>query len=188
MKEYRNSKRTKEWIKKAFIELIGEKKQIEKISIQELANKADITKTTFYYHYEDIYSVVEELENEVINELSTTLEEINNDKPDDYRKYVNKMMSFIHEHEQSYQIIVKSTDLYIFSTKLKNIFTKQLSKMAPSIGFSDDKETRSVQVSFIVSACADVIIEYLNGNITASLDVVENVIVEALTILRNNKY
>ena len=44
MKQYRNSERTKKWIRRAFIELIAEKKSINKITINELAERADITK------------------------------------------------------------------------------------------------------------------------------------------------
>lgn len=66
MKQYRNAERTKKWIRRAFIELISEKKTIDKITVNELAERADITKTTFYYHYDDIYAVAEEFENELI--------------------------------------------------------------------------------------------------------------------------
>lgn len=66
MKQYRNAERTKKWIRRAFIELISEKKTINKITVNELAERADITKTTFCYHYDDIYAVAEEFENELI--------------------------------------------------------------------------------------------------------------------------
>lgn len=76
MKPYRNAERTKKWIRRAFTELMAEKKDIEKISVTELAERADISKTTFYYHYEDIYAVAEEFENELIDALSAALKEI----------------------------------------------------------------------------------------------------------------
>ena len=66
MKQYRNAERTEKWIRRAFIELISEKKTLNKITVNELAERADITKTTFYYHYDDIYAVAEEFENELI--------------------------------------------------------------------------------------------------------------------------
>ena len=66
MKQYRNAVRTEKWIRRAFIELISEKKTLNKITVNELAERADITKTTFYYHYDDIYAVAEEFENELI--------------------------------------------------------------------------------------------------------------------------
>lgn len=76
MKTYRNAERTKRWIRRTFTEMMAEKRDIEKITVTELARRADISKTTFYYHYDDIYAVAEEFENELIEQLSAVLSEI----------------------------------------------------------------------------------------------------------------
>lgn len=57
--------RTKRSIKDAFLKLRKEK-PLEKITIKELAELAFINKATFYSHYEDIYDLSEQLENEVV--------------------------------------------------------------------------------------------------------------------------
>ncbi len=57
--------RTKRCIKDAFIEL-RKIKPIEKITVKELAMLASINKATFYSHYNDIYDLSEQLENETI--------------------------------------------------------------------------------------------------------------------------
>ena len=44
-------KKTKRAIQKAFIALLREK-PIEKITVKEIAERAEINKTTFYSHYE----------------------------------------------------------------------------------------------------------------------------------------
>lgn len=57
--------RTRKCIKDAFIEL-RKSKPIEKITVKELAALASINKATFYSHYNDIYDLSEQLENETI--------------------------------------------------------------------------------------------------------------------------
>ena len=52
-----SSKKTRKLIKKAFAELIHEKKELSKITVTELVKRADITRSTFYTHYDDIYDV-----------------------------------------------------------------------------------------------------------------------------------
>ncbi len=47
-KEYRCTLRTKKMIRAAFVELLGEKKNMETITVGELAERADIAKSTFY--------------------------------------------------------------------------------------------------------------------------------------------
>ena len=46
-KEYRNSTRTKKMIRSAFVDLIEEKKLLNSITVAELAERADIAKSTF---------------------------------------------------------------------------------------------------------------------------------------------
>lgn len=60
--------RTKKNILNAFISLRS-KKPIEKITIRELSELADINKTTFYRHYKDIYDLSDAVENAFISDV-----------------------------------------------------------------------------------------------------------------------
>lgn len=187
MKQYRNAQRTKKWIRRAFTELIAEKKSIDKITVGELAERADITKTTFYYHYDDLYAVVEEIENELTDNLTETLKQIASANPCDYPKYIEKMLAFIKENEDSYRLVVNASEMTYFSDKLKSVFSKEIVAMANVFGFSQDYEKRAVQVYFLVSACADTVIRYLKGELTSSIDLVGEVIIEAVYSLMNRQ-
>ena len=52
-------------IREAFWEKI-KKKPIEKITVKEICEKAEINRTTFYYHYHDVYDVYERIQEETI--------------------------------------------------------------------------------------------------------------------------
>lgn len=56
---------TKERIKTAFLELYA-KKTIDKITIKEITEKAQINRGTFYVYYMDIYDLLEKIEDEVV--------------------------------------------------------------------------------------------------------------------------
>lgn len=64
----RRIERTKNSIIDAFLELRS-KKEIEKISVKELCEKAGINKSTFYTHYQDIYDLSEQLETQVAGDI-----------------------------------------------------------------------------------------------------------------------
>ncbi len=51
---------TKKAITNAFVQLISEK-PLNKITVKELSELCGITRRTFYYHYQDIYDLVEKL-------------------------------------------------------------------------------------------------------------------------------
>ena len=66
--------RTRMNIRDAFIELRS-RKPIEKITVKELAERAEINKTTFYAHYETIYDLLGTLEQEAIDTVLENLDE-----------------------------------------------------------------------------------------------------------------
>ena len=184
MKSYRNSERTEKWIKRAFAELMAEKQSIGKITVSELCARADITKTTFYYHYDDVYSVAEEFENELISALNSTLDEIEKEDGGDYSVYIKKVLDFIKTHESDYKMVINATELTYFSSKLKTLFAKRLTKSGIPLGFSEKDDKRAVQVYFLISAAVDTAIEYLKGNLCKSIDTVGEVFVETIEKLK----
>ncbi len=64
--------KTKNAIKSAFMELRS-KKTLEKISVKELCELAYINKSTFYSHYEDIHSLADALEYEMVLEIVSSI-------------------------------------------------------------------------------------------------------------------
>ncbi|MBQ2905798.1 MAG: TetR family transcriptional regulator, partial [Peptococcaceae bacterium] len=65
-KIYRNAVRSKTMIRQAFLELLKEK-PYEKITVTDIAQRADLNSSTFYDHYPDVQGLIEEIEEEMIN-------------------------------------------------------------------------------------------------------------------------
>lgn len=61
-------KKTKSAIINSFLELRS-KKPLERITVKELSDLAQINKATFYLHYKDIYDLSETLENELLDNV-----------------------------------------------------------------------------------------------------------------------
>ena len=94
------------------------------------------------------------------------------------------MLSFIQKNEESYRLVINASDLVNFTSKLKTVFSKEITSVGDNWGFSQNYEKRTVQVFFLVSACVDTIIQYLKGGLTSSIDLVGDVIIEAIEKLR----
>ena len=88
----RSSVKTRNLIRKTFAEMLSEKKEIGKISVSELTCRADINRGTFYSHYDDIYSVAEDYENELIDNFfdNATLMESS-----DFDKFIDAIFAYI---------------------------------------------------------------------------------------------
>lgn len=72
MPEDRRVRKTQNAIKQALIQLLNEK-DLDKITISDITQNADINRGTFYLHYEDKYMLLNKMENEYIEYLSNTL-------------------------------------------------------------------------------------------------------------------
>lgn len=66
--EYRSAIRSKKLIRHAFVELVLEK-DLEKITVKNIVERAEISRGTFYAHYSDMYAVIEEIENETMGKM-----------------------------------------------------------------------------------------------------------------------
>ncbi len=51
-------------------------KSESKITVTDIVNLADINRTTFYAHYSNVRSIVEEIENDVISKMMSILKKI----------------------------------------------------------------------------------------------------------------
>lgn len=63
---------TKKMIRDAFLQLLKEK-SIDHISVKELCEKANINRGTFYIHYNDIYDLLNHIENELYDDFKIAL-------------------------------------------------------------------------------------------------------------------
>lgn len=68
MAEDRRVRKSKRAIKQAFIELLTEN-NLDRITIQQISDLADVNRGTFYLNYEDKYTLLDEMENEQIEEI-----------------------------------------------------------------------------------------------------------------------
>lgn len=74
-KESQRVAETKDKIRNAFFELYAEKK-IDRISIKEITDRAQLNRGTFYVYYKDIYDLLEKTEDELIAELVLKVRDI----------------------------------------------------------------------------------------------------------------
>lgn len=75
----RRVRKTKKALRESLAVLMAQK-NIREISVQELADQADINRATFYLHYKDIYDLQQKIEDEVAGEINQILQEHMPDK------------------------------------------------------------------------------------------------------------
>jgi AcrR family transcriptional regulator len=79
--------KTRRNIREAFLELRS-KNPLEKLKVKRLCDLALINKSTFYKHYQDLYALSEEVENETISSIMSSFEHMNSllTNPEEFMK------------------------------------------------------------------------------------------------------
>lgn len=108
-----SSRKTRILIKKIFAEMLSEKKELGKISVSELCKRADISRGTFYSHYDDIYGVAEDYENEMID---TFFDKTRMFESQDIMHFIDSFFEFIRHNNENYRLLCNSND-FIFAAK-----------------------------------------------------------------------
>lgn len=75
----RRVRKTKRAIKNAFAKLFTEK-DVNDITIKDIADLADINRKTFYNYYSGVYQLVNEIENEILDSFKTAMDGIDINK------------------------------------------------------------------------------------------------------------
>lgn len=121
----RRSKRTKNLLKKAYIELLSEKKFTD-ISVKELCDLADINRGTFYLHYADIYDLQAQLEDEIVSyldELVCTHSSLQS-STDSYEMFLD-LFRFTEKNAAYFTVILSSNGDISFSKRIQTLFKER---------------------------------------------------------------
>ena len=97
--------KTKKNIRDAFLEL-RKKHSLDEIKVNALCEKAMVNKTTFYNHYQDIYQLSEELENEVVENFLNNFQDIDMMLTDSQR-FINGMHKVLESENDMLRIVFK---------------------------------------------------------------------------------
>ncbi|MNS29866.1 HTH-type transcriptional regulator MtrR [compost metagenome] len=118
--------RTRQLLKDAFVDLLQET-EIEKISVNRIAERATINRVTFYLHYRDIPDMLEKMSEEMIEDiqhaLSRTPVKPSSAEERDSLVLVS-LLEHIAEHAKFYKVVLASKRTPIFTERLLKMLSE----------------------------------------------------------------
>ena len=95
----RRIRKTKALLSQGLIQLM-EEKEIRDISVKELTDLADINRGTFYLHYNDIYDLLIQMEDELFVEFNEILDRTMKDDGGEHspREVLQEVFYFLERH------------------------------------------------------------------------------------------
>ncbi len=153
-------RKTKQAIRNALFQIM-EEKSIDKITVAEIVQKADINRSTFYFYYEDINDLLRQTENEVFETFvrSIVLTSFSFSKKEEFVQYLTKYMEFC---RQNY-IVCKFVTANACNNELANKIRSELKKTIPnSRTLYDEDDPRFYLTTFAISGFLFAILEWMD--------------------------
>lgn len=163
--EYRSAIRSKNLIKKAVAKLIHEK-DISKITISDIIREADISRGTFYAHYSDVSSVLEQIEGE---ELQALVEYVERFGFENIISHVDLLLEQICEYlekdKEYYRMLAQSNIFNNYIWRLVEVYYDKLLEIVYSQQKTPDKDEANAYLIYVTSGAKTVILSWLNDEI-----------------------
>ena len=163
----KSSMKTRRLIKKVFAEMLSEKKELGKISVSELCKRADISRGSFYSHYDDIYGVAEDYENEMID---TFFDNARLFESQDIMHFIDSIFEFIRQNHENYRLLCKSNDFLFAAKKLVAIASGKLLELSHNNSWIQDRTHIELDLQIFLEGLLCEYVKYCRGYSAATLD------------------
>lgn len=162
-----SSRKTRRLIKKIFAEMLSEKKELGKISVSELCQRADISRGTFYSHYDDIYGVAEDYENEMIDTFFDNARLL---ESRDIMHFIDSIFEFIRQNNENYRLLCRSNDFLFAAKKLTAIASGKLLELCHQDSRIKNKTHIELDLEIFLEGLLCEYVKYCRGYSLKTLD------------------
>ena len=168
--EYRNAIRSKRLIRNAFIELL-QAKTLDKITVTNIVEKAELNRGTFYAHYTDINMLIQSIEDEITQSLYDLLSDAENPYllKDPLSMFL-KISYYLEQNKELILVLMGSQSTNLFIVQLPELIAKHLAsskdigeEMRNSISFKE-------RCYFYAGGAGSLYMAWFRGTVSGSLD------------------
>ena len=167
----RRVRKTRKLYEDALIELL-KTKDINQVTVTDLSEIADMNRGSFYTHYDDIYDLLESIENQMLGELT----QIAATAPcegeiflfeEEFTNIVNAL-KYVEANKEIFRVLLNDQGSLLFLNRLQNVFSEKLLSRLLTLSVSDEKYN-TILTSFYMAGFIGAIQEWLKNdfNITA---------------------
>ena len=158
--------KTRTNIKNSLIDLLAEK-NVSKITVTELAEKAMINRKTFYRHYNTVQDVVDDINYDIINDVISHAKKSDRDG----NNLVNQLnfigLSIVENKEQINKILKNSPEVFGSGRSVELLKRFIEVSIRPVLNFKNETKLKYL-VEFVVSGFISVYVRWFNDGCAAS--------------------
>lgn len=169
-KQYRNAIRSRQMIRKAFMDLLQEK-PYEKITATDIIHRADINRSTFYAHYPDVHGITDEITAEITQMFRGMLQAVDFSVFfQDPMPILREVMTFLQGNQQLYQMLLQSSMALEQLEQLKKVLISQMMETLQLPTEGKEAVAVTIRARILLSGLIDTYRQWLAGEFECSLE------------------
>lgn len=175
----RRVRKTQTALKDALIKLL-DKKDLHQITLKELTEFADINRSTFYAHYQGIYELYEQLEEDVIKELNSV---VKIDTSHNYKGRYEALVDYVYRNARLSKVLLGENS----GNKFIDLICSLLEENYLNIWkYEENKSSASVEMQLVtkyhIHGCVSVIVHWVRSDFSCA----KNNIIDILNAIDAN--
>ena len=163
--EYRSSIRSRMLIQSALLDLMAEK-DISKITVIDVVNRANINRGTFYAHYSDLNDVLEQISNRTIERMQEIM--LQCVSTDDVGSLLTNLTTQIGSDLALHRQLSSSPAVKQFIEKLREIFVSFMVEHAKPERRSDP--AYMLKLRYCSAGIINLFVDWLDGRVDLTLE------------------
>lgn len=168
--EHKNAARSRFLIKKAFAELLHEK-DIAKITVTDIVNRANISRGTFYAHYMDVYDLYAAIQTNIIESVSEEIDRIGiANIITDPTESIHKGMEYLATHKAYFKLYVTSSHSETLVNRVVNLVEERFAQEVGALFSEDDTKKGYLYLVYAAGAIKNFVLHWFNDQIDLSTE------------------
>ena len=160
-----------------------EKKQFEYITIKDVCQKANVNRSTFYLHYDNLNDLLDETisqsNKDFFNAFSSIeMKDITKSNPDELNfindRYLLPYLNFVKEHKRLYKEAKNNSSLFKADLMQKEVYEKMVDRILDK--FAIEEKYKKYVFDFFLSGIQSVISNWLKSDCDLDVQIVADII------------
>ena len=160
-----------------------EKKQFEYITIKDVCQKANVNRSTFYLHYDNLNDLLDETISQANEDFfnafsSIEMKDITISNPNELNfindRYLLPYLNFVKEHKRLYKEVKNNSSLFKADLMQKEVYEKMVDRILDK--FAIEEKYKKYVFDFFLSGIQSVISNWLKNDCDLDVQIVADII------------
>ncbi len=165
-KDNQRTRLSKKLFQNAILELLEEKGGIEKISVRELCDRAELNRSTFYAHYTEPREVLQEAEDEILTETAGHIKKIGAQMKGGGKEFISSFLRYVRDNDRVFRVLLVTAADPAFKSRFMQL---SLLSLVEHMQLTMDDEKQQYIYSYLLNGSFGILTQWIRSDYAAAV-------------------